>query len=155
MTDISIPINLLLVPLLLAVILYDLRFMKLPNRLAILFVILFLATAPVSMPLDVMGWRIGIAIALLLVGMAANAAGLLGGGDVKILSAFALFIPRQDLLSFTYILCLCMIVGIIGLLLLRRVLDGRGNTWRGLQKSGRYPMGISIGAAGLIQVLWG
>ncbi len=155
MTATTVLADWLLVPLLLAVIFYDLRFMLLPNRLAALFVVLFLATVPWSIPLDVVAWRIGVGLLVLVIGMGANAAGLLGGGDVKVLAALILFIPYQKLLPFAFILCICMIIGIVLLLALRRALRGDDVSWRGLQENGRYPMGISIGLAGLFMVFFG
>ena len=143
---------LLLALLLVTVIYYDLRYMLLPNLLAGAFVLLFAVAVAWTLPMDVLAWRIGVGLAVLMIGIAANAAGLLGGGDVKVLSALMLFVPYDTLLGFILALCLCTIAGIAGLLLLRRVLRGRAVTWRGLQNNGRYPFGISIGLAGLMML---
>lgn len=142
------------VALLVAVIIYDLRFMRLPNLLVLLFVLVFALTVAWTLPLNDLAWRVGVALAILLVGAAANVAKLLGGGDVKTLAALILFVPRESLLSFAFLFCICMIVGIMGLLALRRVLRTKNPIWRGLQENGRYPMGISIGMAGLIMVFF-
>lgn len=139
-----------LVPLLIAVILYDVRFMRLPNLLALLFAMVFAVTIAWTLPLGELVWRVGVALIVLSIGIAANTAKLLGGGDVKILSALVLFVPRSHLLASAFILCICMIVGIFVLLSLRRLLRGVYPTWSGLQEGARYPMGISIGMAGLI-----
>jgi prepilin peptidase CpaA len=142
----------LLIGLLIAVVLYDLRYMRLPNALALAFVVVFALSVSWTLPMDDLAWRICIALAVLFVGVAANAAKLLGGGDVKILAAFMLFVPHDDILNFVFIFCVCMFVGIVALLILRRLLRARPTAWRGLDESGRYPMGISIGMAGLIVV---
>lgn len=92
----------------------------------------------------------GIGLAVLVVGIAANAARLLGGGDVKVLAALVLFFPPDDLLRFAFVFCLCMIVGILLLLPIRRALRSASPSWRGLQENRKYPMGVSIGMAGLI-----
>lgn len=143
----------LLALLLVTVIYYDLRFMILPNLLAGAFVVLFAVAVAWTLPIDVLAWRIGVGVAVLAIGIAANAGGLLGGGDVKVLSALLLFVPYEQLLGFILALCLCTIAGIAGLLLLRRAVKGRQVTWRGLQNNGRYPFGISIGLAGLMQLI--
>ncbi|MGV8951354.1 MAG: prepilin peptidase [Cypionkella sp.] len=145
----------MLVPLLLAVIYYDLRYMLLPNWLAALFVVLFAVTLAWVLPGDVLAWRLGVALGVLLLGMAANAAGLLGGGDVKVLAALVLFVPYHGLLAFSFVFCVSMIAGIVVLVALRAALRGRAVSWRGLQENGRYPVGISIGLAGLIAVMLG
>lgn len=145
--------NVFLSPLLMAVILFDLRSLKLPNLLSILMAALFVVSVSWSLPLPELAWRIVAAFLVLILGMGLNAAGLLGGGDVKVLSALTLFIPTQDWLSFVFVLCVATIVGIAGLLIVRKVLRGRKVTWLGLVESGRYPMGLSIGLAGLYQLV--
>lgn len=143
-------VDLCLGGLLLAVIYFDLRFMLLPNMLAALFVVVFALGVSWTLPWDILTWRVAIAVGFLVLGIAVYAAGVVGGGDVKVLSALMLFIPQSDLLGFFMALCLCTVAGILGLLGLRRALRGRGVTWRGLQDNGRYPFGISIGLAGLL-----
>lgn len=140
----------LLAALMAAVIWYDLKFMRLPNLLVLMLVVVFAATVAWTLPLAVLGVRVGVGLAVLVLGAMANAAKLLGGGDVKVLAALVLFYPREQLLAFAFTLCICMIVGIVALVMLRRILRGKGATWRGLQEGARYPMGLSIGAAGLI-----
>lgn len=144
--------NWMLAALLVAVIILDLKDMRLPNWLALAFVALFALSTAWTIPLPDIAWRSGAALIVLLLGLAANAARLLGGGDVKILAALMLFIPTQALLSFMFVLCMCMLVGIIAVLALRRMLRSVQTGWRGLNENGRYPMGLSIGMAGLILV---
>ena len=140
------------IALLVAVIICDLRLMRLPNLLVLLFVMVFATTVAWTLPLSELVWRVGVALAVLLVGAAANAAKLMGGGDAKIIAALVLFFPRESLLYFAFVFCICMIVGIVGLLVLRRFLRTKNPTWRGLKDGERYPMGLSIGIAGLITV---
>lgn len=145
--------NVILSPLLMAVILFDLRSLKLPNLLSIMMAALFVVAVSWSLPLPEVAWRFAAAFIVLIIGMGLNAAGLLGGGDVKVLSALTLFIPTQGWLSFVFVLCIATIVGIAGLLIVRKLLRGRKVTWLGLVQSGRYPMGLSIGLAGLYQLV--
>lgn len=145
--------DLLLMVLLLAVIFYDLRFMILPNRLAGLFVLLFITAVAWTLAVDELAWRIGLALGLLTLGIMANAVRLVGGGDVKVLSALILFVPHEDLLGFFLALCLGTVAGIAGLMALRLALKDRQVTWKGLQNTGSYPFGISIGIAGLTLLL--
>lgn len=142
----------LIVPLLIAVILYDLRFMRLPNALALLFVLVFVAGLPMVPSLEAVGWQVLAALLVFCAGLAANAAGVLGGGDVKILAALVLNIPVGGLLMFVFVFCVCLFFGILGLQLVRRALSG-GTGWRALNEQERYPVGLSIGLAGLIYLV--
>ncbi len=149
MTAWLIPSAWLLAPLLVAVILYDLRFMRLPNGLSWLFVAVFLATLPTATSWGAVGIQVALAAAVFALGVAGNAAKLLGGGDVKVLAAFALHVPPQGLLLFSGLLCATLVVGIVALVMLRRGITGP-TRWKALNETARYPAGLSIGMAGLI-----
>lgn len=144
--------NWMLAALLVAVILFDLRQMRLPNWLSLSFVALFVIAVAWVLPMSEMIWRVGVAGAVLLIGMAANAARLLGGGDVKVFAALVLFVPTGAVLSFILLFCICLFVGILALLAVRHLLRGGQTGWIGLNVGERYPMGVSIGAAGLIML---
>lgn len=156
---VSVPIVWVLVPLLVAVILYDLRFMRLPNVLSLLFLVVFLGTLPGLMtspdPWGALAWPVGTAAVVLVTGMLANALGLMGGGDVKILAALMLFIPTDQLVTFVTLLCFCMVIGIFGMMALRSLRAGRPSRWKSLTETKRYPMGLSIGAAALLLIALG
>jgi prepilin peptidase CpaA len=126
----------LLAALMAGVIWYDLKFMRLPNLLVLMLVVVFAATVAWTLPLAVLGVRVGVGLAVLVLGAMANAAKLLEGGDVKVLAALVLFFPSEQLLAFAFTLCICMIVGIVALVMLRHILRGKGATWRGLQEGG-------------------
>jgi prepilin signal peptidase PulO-like enzyme (type II secretory pathway) len=75
----------LLAALMAGVIWYDLKFMRLPNLLVLMLVVVFAATVAWTLPLAVLGVRVGVGLAVLVLGAMANAAKLLEGGDVKVL----------------------------------------------------------------------
>ncbi|MEL6959727.1 MAG: prepilin peptidase [Pseudomonadota bacterium] len=144
-----------LAPLLAATVLYDLRFMRLPNVLALCFVAVFLGSAIGAAEWTDLLWPVSVALLVLLGGMAANAAGFVGGGDVKVTAALLLSVPTDQLLSFAFLLCCTTFGGIVCLLLLRRAIGRPDSAWKALRPGERYPLGVSIGSAGLILLALG
>lgn len=142
--------ELLIAALLITVILFDVRVMRLPNWLALAFVAVFIGLISWTLPFDTTLWRVAVAGVVLIIGIALNAARLVGGGDVKVLAALLLLIPTPQLLNFAFLFFICLFVGILALLLLRKIWPNAQTSWRGLRAGERYPMGISIGVAGLV-----
>ncbi|MBF9043540.1 hypothetical protein HKCCE4037_09385 [Rhodobacterales bacterium HKCCE4037] len=142
----------LLVPLLGAVIYFDLRLMRLPNLLSWLFVLVFLVSLPWAADWRDAGFQVLAAAIVFAIGLAANAAKLVGGGDVKVLAALVLNIPTGALLLFFGLLCGALFFGILVLELVRRRVSPPTG-WRALdEKKGRFPVGLSIGLAGLAHI---
>jgi len=142
----------LLAPVLLAVMYFDLRYMRIPNVLSIVAVALFAVSALVNTPDDLVA-RLVVAGAVFAIGFAGFCFRILGGGDVKILSALLLFIPLQDLTIFANVFSASLMLGIIAILSVRRMPFAGGTSWKSISASTRFPMGISIGFAGIIQPL--
>ncbi len=138
-----------MVPLLAAVILYDLRLMRIPNGLVLLFLAVAVGILPFALPLDALLWRVAIALGVLAIGLALFATGLMGGGDVKILSVLMLLIPPSALPAFGVLLSIGVLVGIIGLSVARALAKGKPTRWRALWDRKRFPLGLGIGMAGL------
>lgn len=88
-----------------------------------------------------------VLIAILALGTAAFAAGLLGGGDVKLLAAIGLWL---DLRSAVTLVALVFIAGGILALVYLAVRLARG---RGLDRKGRVPYGIAIGLGALALII--
>jgi prepilin peptidase CpaA len=139
----------LLAPVLIAVAYFDLRYMRIPNALALIAIALFLAMTPFLAWPEV-GIRLLAAATTLVIGFALFAMGLFGGGDAKMMAALMLFVPSQTLVLFGYGFSFAMIAGIALILLLRAMPVLAGSTWVSLQQRGTFPMGISIAMAGLL-----
>ena len=142
----------LLAPILLAVGYFDLRYMRIPNVLSIIAVALFAVSVLVATPDDLVA-RLLVAGAVFAIGFTGFCFRILGGGDVKILSALMLFIPLHDLIIFANVFSVSMMVGIIAILSVRRMPFASQTGWKAISASTRFPMGISIGFAGIIQPL--
>jgi prepilin peptidase CpaA len=106
----------------------------------------FVAAALHGPSLDL--WQNGLVLlAILLVGTAAFAAGLLGGGDIKLFAAVGLWL---DLRSAITLVALVFVAGGLLALVYLGVRFGRG---RGLDRKGRVPYGIAIGIGALALII--
>lgn len=140
----------LVAPLLVAMGYCDLKAMRIPNRLVIAMVVLFVLIAPFALaPIDIF-WRLLAAGIVLLVSTVGFVFGILAGGDVKGLSALILFVPPDQHIVFAFIFSAAMLSGLSGVLLLRRGLADPDASWAVLADSQGFPMGVSIALAGLI-----
>ena len=138
----------LISPLLLAVAYCDLRFMRIPNLLSLLALAFFLAFALIFPSADFLS-KIMAAAAVMLLGFIGFCFRLLGGGDVKILSALMLFVPTQSLMLFAFVFSASLLIGIAAILALRKLPLAAGHRWKSVSGSNKFPMGISIALAGI------
>ncbi len=138
----------LLTPVLIAVGYCDLRYMRIPNPLVYTALVLFAFTAP-FLPLADVGMRLLAATVVFLIGFGLFALRLLGGGDVKMLAALMLFIPPQSIALYGYVFSFSMALGIIAILILRRIQIAGSGHWVSMQAAGQFPMGISIAFSGI------
>ena len=138
----------LIAPLLCAVAYFDLRYMRIPNGLSLLALVAFALVCLFAPPED-LGLRVLAAGSVFLLGLAAFAFGLVGGGDVKIFASLLLFVPFSGMIGFAQLFALSLAVGIAGLTLLRAIRPLRQIGWLGLSDQRGFPMGISIALAGL------
>ncbi len=134
-------------PLLLLAGLYDLRQMRIPNWLNGALGLVFLATALAVHPLPEIGWRIAGALLVLVVGFGFFSLGRMGGGDVKMLAACALFVPAIHAGLVLQLLAVALAVGLGAIHLGRLAIGERPTEWRSLRKGARFPMGVSIAGA--------
>lgn len=141
---------LVLVVLLVIAAVGDIRRYIIPNRLCIAVAALavpYLAAAAVAQGealLPLFGIRIGIAL-LVFVGFAALfALGAMGGGDVKLIAALALWIPPGRILDLLFLVALFGGGLALVILIIRRK---RGSTNRAV------PYGVAIAAGGICLAL--
>ncbi len=97
-------------------------------------------------------WRLGAGAALLIAGFALFAAGIIGGGDAKLLAASAVWFGWSGL--FRYVILMTLLVGLLALAVLglRRVAPPHawsGRKWLIDLRSGDHgiPYGVAIAAA--------
>ncbi|MEM1313294.1 MAG: prepilin peptidase [Pseudomonadota bacterium] len=132
--------------------LWDLRRLRIPNRLNVALVLLFLPIGALSLPLDLFGYRIAGALLVLFLGLLLFASGRMGGGDVKMLAAGALYVPGPQAPAMLMLLSAALIAGVAFIYLMRYALGPGERSWLGLTRGARYPMGVSIGAALIVHL---
>lgn len=139
---------LLLAPVLMAVAYFDLRFMRIPNILSLMVLAVFAVAAFFFPPADLLA-RLVIATSVLLLGFIGFSFRLIGGGDVKILSALMLVVPTSGIAVFANVFSVSMFAGIILVLAIRRFPQINSLGWKSFGGSHKFPMGLSIALAGL------
>lgn len=132
-----------------ATILFDLRDMRIPNVISLAYLALFVVWAALAWSDIALASRLGLSAVVFAVTFALFALRLMGGGDTKVLSAMALFIPIEHASSIVLLFSLCLLASIAVVLALRAVVDGGGSQWAVLSRA-KLPMGLAIGATGLI-----
>ena len=90
------------VPVCLWVAWSDLRAMRIPNKAVMTLAVIFLIVGLIALPLAEYPWRLVNLVIVLLAGIVANAAGLMGAGDSKFLAAAAPFIDPGDVRAATH-----------------------------------------------------
>ena len=139
---------LLLSPVMVAVAYCDLRFMRIPNNLTLIALGIFASVAILYPPADL--WiRLGFAALVFSLGCLAFAFRLIGGGDVKILSALMLTVPATGVVVFANVFAISLIAGVAVVLTLRRMPQSSSWGWKSFGGSQKFPMGLSIALAGL------
>ena len=126
----------------------DVRSYLIPNRLSILIALFYVGYASSSADeTDIIG-AATVAIAVLLVAAALFAANLMGGGDVKLMAASALWAGPAYVFPFLFVTAISGGVLSLGVLLHPHLaaLAGRVTT----TQNRRVPYGVAISAGGLL-----
>lgn len=139
----------LVLPLLVAVAIFDLRFLRIPNALPLIAVALFALLAIISPPVD-LTVRIAIACLTFCLGFCAFSLRLVGGGDVKMLAALALFIPADSILLFANIFAAALLLAIPMLHIARCGFSRLRDNWAALSGARRLPVGLPMAITGFV-----
>lgn len=140
----------LIAPVLVAVAYFDLRFMRIPNVITVFLIFLFAVIAWVwPLPLPELALRFGAAAFVFVIGFIGFFFGLVGAGDVKVLSALMLYVPFSIITIFANVFSASLIVGILIVLFLRRFEKVKAIGWKSFGGSHKFPMGLSIAISGL------
>ena len=138
--------------LLIAAAWQDLRTLHIGNGLSIAIAALFVGWAVIglmagSYTLQAFGLSIACGAGLFVVGMAAFAAGILGGGDVKLLAAVGLFAGPAGILDL--LLVTALTGGVLGIAVLAGAPIGPVSTPGEAALRRRLPYGPAIAVGGL------
>lgn len=133
----------------------DLFTMTIPNRISLVLVAAFLVLAPfANITLPQFGWHIAAGLIVLAVTFGLFIAGIIGGGDAKLVSAVALWVGMDHLLPYLLVASLFGGALTLGLLSFRKMplplqLDKLGWIARLHSPKGKIPYGIALAAGAL------
>jgi prepilin peptidase CpaA len=147
---------LLTAPLFVWAAIWDLRMMLIPNRISIMLAAIFVVWAVLFATPEAAMWRALIGCAVLAVGIALVIFARMGGGDMKLLAAAALFVAPRDAGTALILLSLCLIALLPSLAVMRKVVRARNAPvqWVSLRPGmQQVPMGVSIAAAAVIYLV--
>lgn len=126
----------------------DLSRMKIPNRAVLALVAVFAVVGLWVFPLPVYLWRWSHLAVLLVVGMLANAVGMMGAGDAKFIAAAAPYVAIEDggpmmlLLAATIVIALAL-HSIVRFSALRQLAPN----WASWTAGRRFPLGFPLALA--------
>lgn len=131
---------------------WDLTCFRIPNLVSLGLAALFplaVLLSPVPVP---WGWHLAAGAIVLTAGMGLFALKLLGGGDVKLMAAAALWLGMNSLGLYLLLVSVAGAALTLVLLALRPALAGLGERMPVLRPRAGIPYGIAIAAGGLMLV---
>ncbi len=141
----------LFAPVMVFVMISDLRWMRIPNWTALAGIAVFLAAVPWLGGYEAT-FRAVVALIVFVIGFGLFAARILAGGDVKFLSVLVLMIPTSSLSLFGFLFSFSMLASVC-ILTAARATEPAGNSrWVGLRARQHMPMGVAMGLAGLLHL---
>ena len=124
----------------------DMRSMKILNKAVVALVCVYLVVGFAVLPLPDYLWRLSHLAILLIVGIGANAAGLMGAGDAKFIAAAAPFVALGDAGAVMLILACVLVTAFITHRLARMSpLRRLAPDWASWHSGRRFPMGLALG----------
>lgn len=144
----------LIAPICLWVAFSDLRRMKIPNLSIMALIGVYGVVGPFVFPFETWLWGWAHVAVMLAVGIAINAAGLMGAGDAKFIAAAAAFVPVADLLTVGYILSATIVVSLIAHRIAKySPLRQLAPDWESWSSGNRFPMGLPLGTGLILYLL--
>lgn len=131
----------------------DFKFMRLPNKMNLLIVAIFIVLGVFMFPLSDYFLRLGIGFGVLIVGFGLMMLNAIGGGDVKYLAAILPYIPPDQMPVFVILLSATLIIafGIHRLAKHTPAIRNAFPDWKSWE-SKKFPMGFSISGAWLLHL---
>ncbi|VAW04070.1 Type IV prepilin peptidase TadV/CpaA [hydrothermal vent metagenome] len=139
------------------VALTDLREMKITNKAVLTLTAVFLIIGLIALPSFAdYGWRLVHLVVVLVIGIAFNAAGLIGAGDAKFAAAAAPFILLSDMPSLSLIFAANLLASFATHRMAKHSpLRRLAPDWKSWSSGNKFPMGISLGGTLAIYMVLG
>ena len=134
----------------------DLRGMRIPNGTVLLLAGAFVVLGPFLMPFETYLWRLAQLGVMLVLGIHANAGGLVGAGDAKFVAAAAPYIAAGDL---RFVLAL-FTANLLAAFATHRLAKHSGlrrlaPDWESWSRGRDFPMGLALGGTLSLYLLLG
>jgi prepilin peptidase CpaA len=124
----------------------DLKHMTIPNRVNMALFLLFVIVGIFAFPLPEYGIRLLQAVAMLAIGIFMTTAGLMGGGDSKLLAASAPFVAFSHVSMFFFVMAFMSLAAVASHRILGRIPAFRNQVddWVSWNTKGNFPFGVPI-----------
>lgn len=134
----------------------DLRGMRIPNGTVLLLAGAFVVLGPFLIPFETYLWRLAQLGVMLVLGILANAGGLVGAGDAKFVAAAAPYIAAGDL---RFVLAL-FTANLLAAFATHRLAKHSGlrrlaPDWESWSRGRDFPMGLALGGTLSLYLLLG
>ncbi len=145
------------VPVCLYVMYTDLSRMKITNNANLALVGIFVIIGYFALPsFEVYLWRYVSLAVMLVVGMALNAAGVMGAGDSKFIAAAAPFIALGDAFMLTWLFLATLLAAVVTHRTIKHTpLRRLAPDWASWEQGKKFPMGLALGATLIIYLVLG
>lgn len=123
----------------------DMSRMKIPNVAVGALVVAYAVLGLIALPFEQYLWHWTHLIVVLVIGILANAAGLVGAGDAKFAAAAAPMIGIADLAMLMYLFAACLLGGFVAHRIAKySPLHKMVPTWESWSTGKRFPMGFPL-----------
>jgi len=147
----------LMVPLMVAIAISDLKTLRIPNRMVLAVFVIFLVTSlpggPAGLdwglPWETFLWRLAYAVLAFGAGFLLYivAGGRVGGGDLKLIAAIAPFLYAGNLEGFLVSYAAVCLIGLLLHFMARKLVLSGDTGWRALDQTLYFPAGLALGIA--------
>ena len=125
----------------------DMATMRIPNKAVLALAAVFVLLGLFLMPLPDFAWRLLHLVIILVLGIAMNAAGMIGAGDAKFAAAAAPFIASGDLRLLMPLFAANLLAAYATHRLVRHTALRRlAPDWESWNRGWDFPMGLALGA---------
>lgn len=138
---------LVLVPIICASAVSDLRHLRIPNGHVLLAICAFAIAAPLALTFPELSYRLLAAAITFAVGFALFALRMFGGGDAKMMPVVMAFVPSQEVGPFLQIFALALGAVCLGALVLQRAPLFRRLGWESVRAQRHVPVAVAMAAA--------
>lgn len=127
----------------------DLSELRIPNKLVLLCLAIFLVSGPVLLDLDEFLWRFAPAGVVLVLGFVLSMTSHFGAGDAKFATVVVLFVAQNHLATFMQTYAFMALAGVIVIWAMRSLFPAfcKSLGWKSLTSGRAFPLGLPIAGA--------